>query len=106
MVALDDLLYFVRIAPGPDTLAKYRASCRDNRRLFRALGPSMGGRVATARAIGVSLAKEQVFRVATALGRQEALLKRRSRAATRVQEQQARAALARVSGARVPGLDP
>ena len=102
---LAEPLYFVRLGPGPETLRKYRASCRDNRALYRAYGPQMGGWLATGRLLLEAHLKEQVFTAMTLAGQQGALLRRRSAPASPRDRADAERALRVIRGTKVPGLE-
>lgn len=98
-------LYFVchRKDPGT-TLRDYVTSSRDNRRIFVQHGPRLAGSAAVAPLVLESLAKEAVFRFSTAVGRQDALMRRRGRPPTQEERRQAQDALGRIHETRVEGL--
>lgn len=87
------------------TLDDYVASMRDNRRILRDQGRALAGPFAVLPLVAESLAKEATFRVATALGRQDLLVRRRGRPPTLAERDEASAALRRIRETRVPGLD-
>jgi hypothetical protein len=57
--------------------AKYAASCRTDRRIYRRYGPAAIGLARTARFVASSAAKECVYRAASAVGLASAIASRR-----------------------------
>jgi hypothetical protein len=103
---IDTPLYFVWYRKSPDeSLRDYVASCRDNRRLFMRHAPRMLGPGAASALAAESLAKELVFRAFSLAGHQEFLVRRRGRRATATELLASAAALARIRGTRVAGVD-
>lgn len=99
-------LYFVGYRKDERaTLRDYVATSRDNRRIFVLHGPRLAGPLSVPSLLVESWMKEAAFRAATAMGRQQGLLKRRGRATTPEERQDALQALDRIRSTRVPGLD-
>lgn len=86
-------------------LRDYVATTSDHRRILREHGSRLAGPVAAAAMVAESLAKETVFRLVTALGKQEKLVRRRGRPPTSRERDEAASALRRIRETRVPGLD-
>jgi glycosyltransferase involved in cell wall biosynthesis len=106
LALIRDPLYFIGYRKDPiRTLRDYVASSRDCRRIFLEYAPRLAIPVAMAPFILESFAKEAVFRVVTALGRQDILLRRRGRRATAEERELALAVLRRIRTTRVEGLD-
>lgn len=73
---LPEPLYFIREV-GVVSPAKYAASCRTDRRIYRRYGPAAIGLARTARFVASSAAKECVYRAASAVGLASAIASRR-----------------------------
>ena len=102
---LREPLYFVGYRKDARTaLRDYIATSRDHRRIFARYAPRLLGPLSLGPLMLESWMKEAAFRMATALGRQEALLRRRGRAATPAELEEARLALVRIRATRVDGL--
>jgi glycosyltransferase involved in cell wall biosynthesis len=105
-VQVAEPLYFLGCRKDrAQSLRDYVATARDNRSIFRDLGVSLVGPWAARALIVESLAKEGVFRFLTAVDRQDDLVDRRGRVATREERELAEAALRRIRETRVPGFD-
>ena len=103
---LNEALYLLRYRKEAEGMLRdYIATRRDNRRVIRKHGRPMVGRLALAPILAESFAKEAVFRVVTALGRQGALIARRGRPPTAAERHEAADALRRIRETRVPGMD-
>lgn len=99
-------LYFVGYQKDPQAMLRdYVATSRDNRRIFVRYAPRLVGPLSVPPLLLESWMKEWVFRAATAVGRQQDLLRRRGRQATAEERSQAREALGRIRRTRVAGLD-
>jgi hypothetical protein len=90
---------------GSFTVAKYRASCRTDRRVIRRYGPAAVGWPRTGLLLLGSLAKEAAHCLLAGVGQQRVILARRNAPATPEQLRDAHRALEAIRGAAVPGLE-
>ena len=98
-------LYFVGYRKDArTTLRDYVATSRDNRRIYARHAPRLTGLWSVAPLLVESWVKEAAFRAATAMGHQRSLLRRRGRAATPAEREEAEKALATVRAVSVEGL--
>ena len=103
-LTLDAVLLYLREA-GTVPAAKYATSMRGTRRVLRMHGPSLLGRLGTARFTARTVVSEAAYRVADGVGAVDRLVARR---ATGLGAQELRgheAEIERIRSVRLPGLD-
>jgi glycosyltransferase involved in cell wall biosynthesis len=99
-------LYFVGYRKTPAAaLRDYVSSCRDNRRIFAEYAPRIAGNRSVLPLVLESLMKEATYRVVTAVGQQQALLRRRGRRPNGDERIKAQDGLRRIELTHVQGLD-
>jgi glycosyltransferase involved in cell wall biosynthesis len=97
-------LFFYREGPAGN-LQNYLRTERSVRAVLHRYGPPLVGRWRTRRLVMRSRLKSMAYRLATALGRQDWLIKRRNRPLTVAEAQEARRILSAIRNTAVPGLE-
>jgi glycosyltransferase involved in cell wall biosynthesis len=96
-------LYFCREEHSV-RLAKYLASCRNDRTIFREYGPQMIGSVRTLELCVMSYLKGAIYTICCALGLEHHLVRKRNQSVRKDQMECALATLATIMTTTVPGL--
>jgi glycosyltransferase involved in cell wall biosynthesis len=97
-------LFFYREGPTGN-LDNYLNTEKTVRAVLHRYGPPLVGRWRTRRLVMRSRLKSMAYRLATALGRQDRLIKRRNRPLTVAEAQEARRILSAIRNTAVPGLE-
>ncbi|MBS3909309.1 MAG: glycosyltransferase family 2 protein [Actinobacteria bacterium] len=96
-------LLFVR-EPTDVNLNNYLHSCKTDRKIFKIYGPSMVGWPTTIELVVKSHLKGQLYRVFTALGKQDALLRMRNNTLSEHEKETAAQVIQHILAAHVPGF--